>query len=247
MIMMTAQHNQATHFSLKNHPPVHGNTPLDIPNHSETPNHTNFNNCNRIIINGNQTEYPGTIACSDTGEVTASPLDHATTSPLVSDSEIIILQLKPSILYIILSSLGYLFAIAFISLLLAYATTINWPVTLPWSATDAALLGIILATIRIGWQALDWGARTYILTDRRIIVSWGIIRRHHFQASLFRIQHIAVTQTLRERLFGLGSIAFATAGSATYDAAWYTIDQPFKQHQIIINAIDRYGGHHPST
>ena len=246
MIMITTQHYLDTPNSQTDQSHPKENTP-STHKQSYSRNHWSQNiNHNKYTINTNPNHHKS-IACSDTGEATATHLDHTITSPLVSDSEIIILQLKPSILYILLSSLGTLFAIAFISLLLAYATTINWPLTLPWNPSDAALLGIILAAIRIAWQSLDWGARTYILTDRRIIVSWGIIRRHHFQASLFRIQHIAVTQTLRERLFGLGSIAFATAGSATFDAAWYTIDQPFKQHQIIINAIDRYGGHHPST
>jgi len=180
------------------------------------------------------------------GDAAVHPVVDATpASTLVGDSEIIILQLKPSILYIPLSSLGSLFAIAFAALLLAYATTLR--ISVPWTPTDAAFFGVIVATLRLGWQTLDWNARTYTLTDRRIIVSSGILRRRHFQASLYRIQHIAVLQSVRERIFGLGTIAFATAGSATYDAAWYTISKPFEHHQTIVQAVDRYGGHHPST
>ncbi len=195
-----------------------------------------------------RTSAPTFLAAADpSAEAVANPLDNLTASPLVSDSEIIILQLKPSILYILLSSLGSLFAIAFGVLLLAYLAIAKLPITIPYAPSDVALFGIIITALRLAWQTLDWGGRTFILTDRRIIVATGVFRRKHFQASLFHIQHIAVIQSFRERIFKLGTIAFATAGSATYDTAWHTIPTPFKHHQTIVDAVDRFGGHHPSS
>ncbi len=165
-------------------------------------------------------------------------------SMLISDEEIVILHLRPSILYIPLTSLGSIFAIVFFGLLLAYLSRINLPYA-NWSEYNVALLTLLLIGARLLWQTADWWSRTYVLTDRRVIATWGVFRRCNFQASLRHIQHIAVVQSIRERIFKLGTIAFATAGSDSYDAGWLILSKPYEVHRKIVDTIDRYGRHHP--
>jgi hypothetical protein len=43
------------------------------------------------------------------------------------------------------------------------------------------------------------------------------------------------------RLFGLGSIGFATAGSDTYEAFWVMIRRPYVVHHTVVETIHRYG------
>ena len=62
-----------------------------------------------------------------------------------------------------------------------------------------------------------------------------------FDVPIRDIQHTSVFQPLRERLFGLGSIGFATAGSDVFDAFWVMIRQPFAVHKIVVETIERYG------
>jgi len=68
-----------------------------------------------------------------------------------------------------------------------------------------------------------------------------VLRVAVFQTPLKNIQHTTVVRRLRERLTGLGSIGFATAGSDTLDAFWVYIHAPFVVHRTVVDAIKRYG------
>ena len=95
--------------------------------------------------------------------------------------------------------------------------------------------------LRLLWQFLDWANRLYILTDRRIIRRRGVFQVDVFEARLDRIQQTNVLQLVRERIAGLGTIAFATAGTGTLDALWEAVSDPFQVHAEVGRAIDRYG------
>ena len=161
---------------------------------------------------------------------------------VLGDEEIIVLLLKPSLWYVPLASLGGLLLIAFVTVLLAYLARLSASFPLvSWSERDAFAFGAALLLMRLGWQALDWWNQVYVLTDRRIIACFGVVRRAVFQAPLTRIQHVAVVQSLRERLAGCGTLAFATAGSDRYDALWLFVRKPFFIYRRVNQTIDRYG------
>lgn len=159
---------------------------------------------------------------------------------LVGGDEIVILSIKPSLLFVPLSSIGWCMAIAFVALLLAYLARVTW-VSVPWSEVNAGLLGAAGVVLRLGWQTLAWWNCSYILTDRRVIAVQGVVGRSVFQSPLRNIQHIAMVMSFRERIFGIGTIAFATAGSAGYVAAWVMVDRPAEVHRQIVQTCDRYG------
>jgi hypothetical protein len=175
-------------------------------------------------------------------EVSAVPVEGSPQSlarSLVQDDEVIILLLRPSMLYVLLSSLGGLAFIAVVTFALAYmARTISW---VGWSDTAAFALGVGLATLRLGWQTLEWLSRVYVLTDRRIITRSGVLRVVVFQTQLRNIQHTSVFFRLRERLCGLGTIGFATAGSDSFESFWVMLKQPHVVHRTIVDAIRKYG------
>ncbi len=159
---------------------------------------------------------------------------------LVHDDELIILLLRPSVLYIVLAPLAGLMAILIVTLSLALlASSINWIV---WTEEQAYSLGAVAIALRLAWQALDWFNRIYVLTDRRIITRSGVLRVTVFQTRLKSIQHTSVFQRIRERAFGLGSIGFATAGSDVFDTFWLMLRNPFSVHRTIVETIKRYGG-----
>ncbi|HWB18950.1 MAG TPA: PH domain-containing protein [Phycisphaerales bacterium] len=162
---------------------------------------------------------------------------------LLQEGEIIILLLRPSLLYIPLSCFGGLIFILLITFALAYISRIAHAlpsVTIGWTDRQAFSLGIGLFALRLGWQVLEWFSRIYILTDRRIITRSGVLRVNVFQTSLKNIQHTSVIVRLRERIFGLGCIAFATAGSDVFDSFWVVIRRPFVVHRKIVDTIRRY-------
>ena len=79
------------------------------------------------------------------------------------------------------------------------------------------------------------------MTDRRIIRRLGVLRGAVFETQLKQIQHTSVFRSVRERIFGLGTIGFATAGSDVFEALWVMIDRPFKIHRIVVRTIQKYG------
>lgn len=151
--------------------------------------------------------------------------------------ETIILLLRPSPLYIVLSSLGTLVAAVIGALVLAYAAKFPWS---PWSDWHAAAFGVLLAAIRLAWAWLDWINHAYALTDRRVIARRGVLRTSLAEAPLSRIQNTIVVQTLRERVCFLGTLGFATAGRGTFDAFWESIASPFEVHRKVLETIERY-------
>jgi hypothetical protein len=182
---------------------------------------------------------PNTSASDATGlpmQPSAAAFD--VPADLVRDDEIVILLLRPSILYVPLSSIGSLMFILIVTLALMWMTRLAW---VKWTDVTAGGLGLALAALRLGWQALEWWSRVYVLTDRRIIRRMGVLRVSVFECQLKNIQHTSVFMLVRERLFVLGSIGFSTAGSDTFEAFWVMIRRPFDVHRIVVQAIERYG------
>ena len=152
---------------------------------------------------------------------------------LIQGGETIIMVLKPSPLYIVLGAIGHLGTLFLVFVLAAWANLIS---------QETALLGFVgLGSLRIGWQFLEWLSRIYVLTDRRIIRIAGVLRVFVFEAALKQIQHTDVLISLRERPFGLGTIAFSTAGTGLNEAYWVMLHRPMAVQRRIIQAINRYG------
>lgn len=172
-----------------------------------------------------------------TAVAVSRPVPQALQSVLHPD-ETVIMVLRPSPLYIVLSSLGTLVAAVIATLVLAYAARHPW---CPWSDAHAAGFGIGLASMRLGWAWLDWINHAYALTDRRVIARRGVIRTLLAEAPLSRIQNTIVIQSVRERVCFLGTLGFATAGRGTFDAFWESIPAPFDVHRKVLEAIGRYG------
>jgi uncharacterized membrane protein YdbT with pleckstrin-like domain len=181
---------------------------------------------------------------ANAGEATGLPVEQAEAllpADLIHDDEVIILLLRPSLLYIPLSVLGSLAVIMIVALVLALIS-IKFPVV-GWNETQAYALGVALGCARMGWQVLEWWSRIYVLTDRRIIRRMGVLRVAVFETQLKNIQHTSVFARLRERFFGLGSIGFATAGTDVFEAFWVMIARPFQVHRIVVETVERHGGH----
>jgi hypothetical protein len=187
-----------------------------------------------VILRQGPATYAATEAAAGTMDESASSLAKA----LVQDDEIIILLLRPSPWFVVLSCTGGLMLIAILTLALMWMGRLPW---VPWNDGQMFAAGAAGALLRLLWQGLEWWSRVYVLTDRRVIRRAGVLRVHVFQAPLRHIQHTAVVRRLREQAVGLGSIGFATAGSDTFDAWWVMLRDPFGVHKTVVDAIRRYG------
>lgn len=170
------------------------------------------------------------------------PVDRATAmlpADMLEGGEIILLLLKPSLWFVLLSSIRVIAAVTIAFGLLYYAT-----VSMELLHVDPRQIvatAVALIAIRLAWGFADWMGRTYVLTDRRVVRIRGVIRVGVFQCPLSKLQHTAVYYPLRERLLGLGTISFATAGTGYPEAYWFTVARPMSVHREVMVAIERYG------
>lgn len=157
---------------------------------------------------------------------------------LLQPSEIIVLLLKPSAWFILLSCIGSLVTILIVTgIALAL---IDHNVQIGLGRKDVVLLAIGLLGARLFWQFLEWLSRVYVLTDQRVIRVHGVIRVSVFEAPIKQIQHTNTHFSLRERFFSLGTIAFATAGTGIVEAYWEMLAQPLEVHRIVVQTLNRY-------
>ena len=168
----------------------------------------------------------------------ATPVIPQSVQAALSPDEVVLLVLKPSMLFIPLSALGTLLASLIVALLLAYSAQFAWS---PWTDAHAVAVGGTVAALRLGRAWFEWWGHVYVLTDRRVIARRGILRTVLQEAPLSRLQNTVVVQSLRERAFGLGTIGFATAGRSTFDAFWEMVRKPFAVHRTILEVVERYG------
>lgn len=109
-----------------------------------------------------------------------------------------------------------------------------------WSSV-AAGAGVLLVFLRLVWQTLEWRSRLYILTNKRIIRVAGVLRQHVADAPLRNVQHLTLYRSLRERVFGLGTVGINTSGTAFTEMFWLMQSRP--QHVLaeIRRAADLVG------
>ena len=168
------------------------------------------------------------------------PIDRADAllpADLIQGSEIVILLLKPSLWFILLGSLNSLGVLAIVTII---AVWLKWQMQIgPFASADIINFAIVLAFARLLWQFFEWLGRVYVLTDRRVIRVMGVLRVHVFESPLKKLQHTELLFSIRERLFGLGTISLATAGSGAPEAYWVMVNQPLTVHHKLIQAISR--------
>jgi uncharacterized membrane protein YdbT with pleckstrin-like domain len=74
---------------------------------------------------------------------------------------------------------------------------------------------LVIALFALGLLSLHylrWRFTTYTITDRRVLVSRGVLSRYTESISLDRIQDTSVTQSLLGRLFRAGNVEIESAG-----------------------------------
>ncbi|MBC7834078.1 MAG: dephospho-CoA kinase [Phycisphaerales bacterium] len=147
-------------------------------------------------------------------------------TPWAPPDEPVLWKLKPSPWFIVLRPLGWLVTLAAGALASLLAP---WPAWTGDHGLFPAALFTIALVMLILWFALEWWMREYILTARRIIAVWGVLRRAMVEAPLPRVQNAVMHRAIRERLFGLGTLGFATAGTDGVEVVWIMIDRPLER------------------
>lgn len=157
---------------------------------------------------------------------------------LLQPGEIIILLVKPSPLFILLVPMRFIAIVLLCTLLAVQFQKRGINLGLDRHDLIIATLGII--GVRLFWQMLDWLSHVYVLTDQRVIRVQGVLNVHVFECPLQKIQQTDLILPLVQRLFWLGSIGFATAGTAGHEAYWLMVAKPLEVHKKIVETLRRY-------
>ena len=188
-------------------------------------------------VRGRMSHPPWTEAQGAKGE----PLVAADLLPvhLLDGNEIVILAIKPSLWFILFRSVRWLVAMALIMVLGLWMVSHGVGYLKPVVIVQGT---IALAAARVGFGVLQWVSRLYVLTNRRIMRLTGILNVDLFECPLTKIQNTNLTLAWNERLFGLGTISFATAGTGGIEASWTNVNNPLELHERVRSAIHRARG-----
>ena len=93
-------------------------------------------------------------------------------------------------------------------------------------AVFAAVLGAgLLGRMRV----------TYTITSRRLTIETGLLARAVHETRLEHVQNVSATQSPAQRLLGVGTVAFDTAGGAAFDFSFVGVADP----RGIVRTVDR--------
>jgi uncharacterized membrane protein YdbT with pleckstrin-like domain len=115
-------------------------------------------------------------------------------------------------------------ALAVLALGAGYDPTVN----LAWFAAIVLALGAV-ATFVPAWFR-RWTTEVAV-TDRRVILKRGLIRRHTVEMNMTKVESVDVDQTLIGRLFNYGSVTIRGTGSSFETLRM--IDHPLKLRSTV--------------
>lgn len=166
----------------------------------------------------------------------------------VPEGEVIILRLKPHPLFIVLSVLAPVLICAACAWLIRWVSArpiqlLRGPVLEFPDLGRLWMLPLAFAALALAWQTLEWWARTYLLTDRRVVRVSGVLRQVVIEVPLPRVQQVMMYRSFRERICGLGTPGVSSAASGDLSFAfWNMVSRPSERTRVLRETIQRYGG-----
>jgi len=164
----------------------------------------------------------------------------AVPAELLDGGEIVILAIKPSLWSVVFSSFSWMVAAA------AILAGASWVGLSPGWIGQSSLVQVVLTVVglRIVLAMMQWAARAYVLTNRRILRIRGVFRADVFGCPLAKIINTGIHVQPHEALTRLGTIWFNT-GEDLVRGTWYHVARPQAVHAEIRRAIERALDHHP--
>lgn len=180
-------------------------------------------------------------ACASEGAATAAARPVSSTSlatllasHILRDGELVLLILKPSVWFILLSSLRF---VALALIIIIGAKIFNQHLAGPYRGY--AELGTTLIVGRLMWGTLVWMGRLYILTDLRILSINGVFNVEVFDCPLRKVARTRLMRGVEDRLVGVGSIEIIPQDESYPFGLWQTVARPKLVHQQIVATINR--------
>lgn len=163
-----------------------------------------------------------------------SPFAALLAGHVLRDGEVIILLLRPSRWFIVLSSLRFLAIVA----ILMIAGVIFFQ-RLQIDSRQIVEAGAFVMAGRLMWAVMQWMSRLYILTDLRILRLSGVFSVEIFDCPLRKVARTLLDRTLAERIFRIGSIIVIPQDENYPIGSWQMVARPREVHEQILASISR--------
>jgi uncharacterized membrane protein YdbT with pleckstrin-like domain len=116
---------------------------------------------------------------------------------------------------------------------------------------DSWPLAVVVAAIIVGLTLIVGYLRRvstkYLITTQRLRISRGVVRRAVQETRLDRVQNVNYQQSLLDRVFGVGTVDFDTAGTDDSEFRFEWVDGPEKVVRAVDEAIHGAGAARSST
>jgi uncharacterized membrane protein YdbT with pleckstrin-like domain len=99
----------------------------------------------------------------------------------------------------------------------------------------ALVVGGVLAGLTLVVGYLRRVSTKYLITTQRLRISRGIVRRKVQETRLERVQNVNYEQSVVDRLLGVGTVDFDTAGTDDSEFRFDWVDEP----EQVVRAVDR--------
>lgn len=105
-----------------------------------------------------------------------------------------------------------------------------------WGISVAVAVAIVALTLLIGY--LRRVSTKYLITTQRLRISRGIVRRHVQETRLERVQNVNYQQSVIDRVLGVGTVDFDTAGTDDSEFRFDWVDGPEQVVRAVDHAIE---------
>jgi uncharacterized membrane protein YdbT with pleckstrin-like domain len=102
-----------------------------------------------------------------------------------------------------------------------------------WALAAAIAAALAVLTLLIGWFRRV--STKYLITTQRLRISRGIVRRHVQETRLERVQNVNYNQSVLDRVLGVGTVDFDTAGTDDSEFRFDWVDGP----EEVVRAVDQ--------
>jgi len=160
----------------------------------------------------------------------------AVPSKLLEAGEVVLLAIKPSGWFVLVSSWPVL-AVAILVTAGMYAGRGVFDVAV--SGRTVSLFCLATVCLRVIITSFQWLGRLYVLTNLRVLQVRGVIRVDVFACRLKDLRGVFLSQSPLERLVGIGSLFFQASRSDASEAGWVNIARPAEVQRIVNEAIRR--------
>jgi uncharacterized membrane protein YdbT with pleckstrin-like domain len=110
-----------------------------------------------------------------------------------------------------------------------------------------AVVVLLVFLVVLAWGLISRIATTYTITNRRLTIRSGLLSRELHETRLERVQNVGSRQRLLERMLGIGTVDFDTAGGAAYDFSFHGVEDPGGIVRTVNAALEDLGLTHPQV